>query len=61
MGIIKPILDENGDIKIPEIVLCNRNKHKLGAIYPVADFQITPDLYQKNECSFKVYKEVNGI
>ena len=61
MGIIKPILDENGNIKIPEIVLCNRNKHKLGAIYPVADFQITPDLYQKNECSFKVYKEVNGI
>ena len=61
MGLIRPLLDENGNIKAPTIVLCNRNKHKLGAIYPIQDFEITPDIHNVNECSFKVYKEVNGI
>ena len=61
MGLIKPLLDENGNIRTPTIVLCNRNKHKLGAIYPISNFEITPDMHNVNECSFKVYKEVNGI
>lgn len=58
---IRPIFDINNHIVLPTIVLCNRNKHKLGAIFPVNDFEITPDIHQTNECSFKVYKEVNGV
>lgn len=58
---VYPILDMNNNVVTPTVVLCHRNKHKIGAIYPVSDWSITPDMYNKNECSFKVYKEVNGI
>ena len=58
---IKPLFDDNGQIIIPTIVLCNRNKHKLGSIYPIKDFEITPDLYGNNEMTFKVYKYNNGV
>lgn len=58
---VYPILDMNNNVVVPTIVLCHRNKHKIGAIYPISDWSITPDMYNKNECSFKVYKEVNGI
>lgn len=57
---IYPILDENGNVVVPTIILCHRNKTKIGNIYPVEDFEITPDLDNTNECSFKVYKEING-
>lgn len=58
---VYPILDMNNNVVTPTVVLCHRNKHKIGAIYPISDWSITPDMYNKNECSFKVYKEVNGI
>lgn len=58
---VYPILDMNNNVVTPTIVLCHRNKHKIGTIYPISDWSITPDMYNKNECSFKVYKEVNGI
>lgn len=58
---IYPILDMNNNVVTPTIVLCHRNKHKIGTIYPIFEWSITPDMYNKNECSFKVYKEVNGI
>lgn len=58
---VYPILDMNSNVVTPTVVLCHRNKHKIGAIYPISDWSITPDMYNKNECSFKVYKEVNGI
>lgn len=58
---VHPILDMNNNVVTPTIVLCHRNKHKIGAIYPISEWSITPDMYNKNECSFKVYKEVNGI
>lgn len=58
---VYPILDMNNNVVTPTIVLCHRNKHKIGAIYPISEWSITPDMYNKNECSFKVYKEVNGI
>ena len=58
---VYPILDMNNNVVIPTVVLCHRNKHKIGAIYPISEWSITPDMYNKNECSFKVYKEVNGI
>lgn len=58
---VYPILDINGNVVTPTIVLCHRNKHKIGAIYPISEWSITPDMYNKNECSFKVYKKVNGI
>lgn len=58
---VYPILDMNNNVVTPTVVLCHRNKHKIGAIYPVSNWSITPDMYNKNECSFKVYKEVNGI
>ena len=58
---IKPLFDDNGQIIIPTIVLCNRNKHKIGSIYPINDFEITPDLYGNNEMTFKVYKYNNGV
>jgi hypothetical protein len=51
----------NNNVVTPTVVLCHRNKHKIGAIYPISEWSITPDMYNKNECSFKVYKEVNGI
>ena len=55
---VYPILDMNNNVVTPTIVLCHRNKHKIGAIYPISEWSITPDMYNKNECSFKVYKEV---
>lgn len=58
---VYPILDMNNNVVTPTVVLCHRNKHKIGAIYPISEWSITPDMYNKNECSFKVYKEVNGI
>lgn len=58
---VHPILDMNNNVVTPTIVLCHRNKHKIGAIYPISEWSITPNMYNKNECSFKVYKEVNGI
>nr|DAJ69536.1 MAG TPA: tail protein [Caudoviricetes sp.] len=58
---VYPILDMNNNVVTPTIVLCHRNKHKIGAIYPISEWSITPNMYNKNECSFKVYKEVNGI
>lgn len=58
---VYPILDMNNNVVTPTVVLCYRNKHKIGAIYPISEWSITPDMYNKNECSFKVYKEVNGI
>ena len=58
---VYPIIDMNNNVVTPTIVICNRNKHKIGAIYPISEWSITPDMYNKNECSFKVYKEVNGI
>lgn len=58
---VHPILDMNNNMVTPTIVLCHRNKHKIGAIYPISEWSITPNMYNKNECSFKVYKEVNGI
>ena len=58
---VYPIIDMNNNVVTPTIVLCHRNKHKIGAIYPISEWSITPDMYNKNECSFKVYKEVNGI
>lgn len=58
---IYPILDMDGNVVTPTIVLCHRNKRKLGAIFPISDWTITPDMNNKNECSFKVYKEVNGV
>lgn len=58
---VYPILDMNNNVVTPTIILCHRNKHKLGTIYPISEWSITPDMYNKNECSFKVYKEVNGI
>ena len=58
---VYPILDMNNNVVTPTVVLCPRNKHKIGAIYPISEWSITPDMYNKNECSFKVYKEVNGI
>ena len=58
---VYPILGMNNNVVTPTVVLCHRNKHKIGAIYPISEWSITPDMYNKNECSFKVYKEVNGI
>lgn len=58
---IRPIFDVNNNIVLPTIVLCNRNKHKLGTIFPIDDFEITPDIHNTNECSFKVYREINGV
>lgn len=58
---VYPILDMNNNVVTPTVVLCHRNKHKIGAIYPISEWSITPDMYNKNECSFNVYKEVNGI
>lgn len=58
---VYPILDMNNNVATPTIVLCHRNKHKIGTIYPISEWSITPDMYNKNECSFKVYKEVNGV
>lgn len=58
---VYPILDMNNNVVTPTVVLCHRNKHKIGAIYPISEWSITPDMYNKNECSFKVHKEVNGI
>lgn len=58
---VYPILDMNNNVVTPTIVLCHRNKHKIGTIYPISEWSITPDMYNKNECGFKVYKEVNGI
>ena len=58
---VYPILDMNNNAVTPTIVLCHRNKHKIGTIYPISEWSISPDMYNKNECGFKVYKEVNGI
>lgn len=58
---IRPLFDVNNNIILPTVVLCSRNGHKLGTIFPVGDFEITPDIHGINECSFKVYKEVDGI
>lgn len=58
---VYPILDMNNNVVVPTIVLCHRNKHKIGTIYPISEWSISPDMYNKNECGFKVYKEVNGI
>ena len=58
---IRPLLDENNKIINPTIVLCNRNKHKIGSIFPINDFEITPDLYGRKECSFSVSKYNNGV
>lgn len=58
---VYPILDMNNNVVTPTIVLCHRNKHKIGTIYPISEWSISPDMYNKNECGFKVYKEVNGI
>ena len=50
---IKPLFDEENQIIIPNIVLCNRNKHKIDSIYPIKDFEITPDLYGNNEINIR--------
>ena len=59
---IRPIFDIGHNIVNPTIVLCHRYfssatplKSK-GIIYPVDEFEITPDMHQTNELSFKIYK-----
>lgn len=58
---IKPIFDINNTIAMPTLILCNRNKHRLGTLTPAEDFEITPDLSGLNELSFKIYKNNNGV
>lgn len=58
---IKPIFDINNTITMPTLILCNRNKHRLGTLTFAEDFEITPDLAGLNELSFKIYKNNNGI
>ena len=59
---IRPIFDLGHNIVNPTIVLCHRYfssatplKSK-GIIYPVDEFEITPDMHQTNELSFKIYR-----
>lgn len=57
---IYPIFDYNHQLVPPTILLCRRNKNVIGELYPIDNWSISPDIAQSNECSFTVYKEVDG-